>query len=65
MEAALRAGFLHRLGVDLVPGALTDAEALRAAALRCWKYDSAAWTLAGRLGERERRWGPTFPGRGE
>jgi hypothetical protein len=33
-------------------------EALRAAELRCWKYDSIAWTYGGKLGDREVRWGP-------
>ena len=36
------------------------AEALRAAELRCWKYDSMAWTLDGRIGAREARWGPAI-----
>lgn len=55
---ALVEGFARRLGADLVPGSLDEDEALRAAALRCWKYDSAAWTLEGRIGPRERRCAP-------
>lgn len=49
-------------GVRLEPAALTPDEEDLAARLRCWKYDSAAWTLRGRLGERERRWGPALSG---
>jgi lipoate-protein ligase A len=58
IDRAISAGFEETFRVRLVPGRLTDAEALRAAELRCWKYDSMAWTLSGRIGERERRWGP-------
>jgi len=58
LDRALTAAFAERFGTDLEPGELTDTEAQRAARLRCWKYDSAAWTLDGRPGERERRWGP-------
>ena len=60
MVAALRAGFAKRFGVDLDRCELTAAEALRVASLRCWKYDTAAWTIDGRCGERERRWGPSL-----
>lgn len=60
IDRALAFGFGTRFGVDLVPGSLTEAEALRAAELRCWKYDSRTWTLEGRLGARERRWGPAI-----
>lgn len=55
---ALVAGFARRFGAELVQGSLDEDEALRAAALRCWKYDSAAWTLEGRIGPRERRLAP-------
>jgi lipoate-protein ligase A len=55
---ALLAGFARRFGAELVPGSLDEDEALRAAALRCWKYDSAAWTLEGKIGSRERRLAP-------
>lgn len=55
---ALVAGFAKRFGAAFAPGALDEEEALRAAALRCFKYDSAAWTLEGRIGGRERRWAP-------
>jgi lipoate-protein ligase A len=63
---ALVAGFARRFGAELVPGSLDEEEALRAAALRCFRYDSAAWTLEGRIGGRERRWAPEglFNGRG-
>ncbi len=58
IAAALVEGFARRFGAVLVPGSLDAEEAQRAAALRCWKYDSAAWTLEGRIGPRERRWAP-------
>lgn len=58
LDEALTAGFEEIFGAPLKPGTLSESESLRAAALRCWKYDSLAWTLGGRLGERERRWGP-------
>ena len=58
IDRALVAGFEEAFGVPVVAGAPTPEEAERAAQLRCWKYDSAAWTYEGRIGERERRWGP-------
>ena len=58
VEHALIEGFEISFAVELRRSCLTAAEALRAERLRCWKYDSAAWTLTGRTGERERRWGP-------
>lgn len=58
VDAALVAGFEEAFDAPLERGELTEEESFRAAALRCWKYDSLTWTLAGRLGERERRWGP-------
>jgi lipoate-protein ligase A len=58
LDRALCAGFAAAFEADLVAGALSEGESARAAQLRCWKYDSAAWTLEGRVGERERRWGP-------
>ena len=61
-EAALDAvcidGFEETFGVRLLHGTLTESEALRAAELRCWKYDSIAWTRDGVIGSREARWGP-------
>lgn len=57
LDAALRAGFERRLGATFEPGALDPREAAAAARLRCFKYDSVAWTIDGRLGDRERRWG--------
>ena len=61
IDAALSAAFEESWGVRLDAGELEPEEALRATRLRSWKYDSAAWTLEGRLGERERRWG-ALPG---
>jgi lipoate-protein ligase A len=62
IDAALAGGFEEAFGVRLVPGALDEREALRAAELRCWKYDSMAWTCDAELGGRERRWGPALTG---
>jgi lipoate-protein ligase A len=58
IDAALAGGFEAELGARLTPGDLTVEERERATRLRCWKYDSAAWTLEGRLGSREIAWGP-------
>jgi len=58
LDRALVAGIEDVFGARVAPGHLTELEALRAAELRCWKYDSLAWTVSGRIGERERRWGP-------
>jgi lipoate-protein ligase A len=58
LDDALIAAFGSEFDTALVPGRLTEAEALRAAELRCWKYDSMAWTIEGEIGERESRWGP-------
>jgi lipoate-protein ligase A len=60
LDRALASGFAEIFDADVVAGTLTEGEAARAAQLRCWKYDSAAWTLEGRIGERERRWGPAL-----
>jgi lipoate-protein ligase A len=62
LDAALVAGFEEAFGSTLRPGELEREESLRAAELRCWKYDSKAWTMTGRIGERERRWGPALSG---
>ncbi len=61
VDAACVAGFEEAFGVRLVHGSLTESEALRAAELRCWKYDSIAWTRGGAIGPREARWGPAVP----
>lgn len=61
LDAACVAGFAGAFGVDLIPGSLTEGEALRAAELRCWKYDSMTWTRDGAIGHREARWGPAVP----
>lgn len=58
LDRAVVAGIEEVFGAACVEGRLSEAEELRAAELRCWKYDSMAWTLAGTIGERERRWGP-------
>jgi lipoate-protein ligase A len=58
LDTALVAAWESCFETRLERGELSAREALRAAQLRCWKYDSAAWTLDGRVGPRERRWGP-------
>jgi lipoyl(octanoyl) transferase len=58
LDAAVVAGIEEVFGATCVAGRLTPGEELRAAELRCWKYDSMAWTLTGAIGQRERRWGP-------
>lgn len=58
VDRALVAGFAEAFGLPLIAAGMTGREAERTAQIRCWKYDSAAWTLEGRLGARERRWGP-------
>jgi lipoate-protein ligase A len=58
LDRALIAGFASAFATELEPGGLTEREALRAAELRSWKYDSMAWTLDGAIGARESRWGP-------
>ena len=61
VDAACIGGFEETFEVRLVHGSLTESEALRAAVLRCWKYDSIAWTRGGAIGPREARWGPPVP----
>jgi len=58
VDRAIVAACADCFDVRLEPAEITPEEAGLAAKLRCWKYDSAAWTLDGRTGERERRWGP-------
>jgi len=58
VDGALVAGFESIFSARMNPGDLTWKEACRATELRAWKYESAAWTLEGRLGAREQRWGP-------
>jgi lipoate-protein ligase A len=58
LDRALVTGFEETFGARLVEGELTRDESLRAAELRCWKYDSIAWTRGGSIGAREARWGP-------
>ncbi|HEX4825688.1 MAG TPA: lipoate--protein ligase family protein [Candidatus Polarisedimenticolaceae bacterium] len=60
IDAAFVSAFEETFGIRLVKGALTESEALRAAELRCWKYDSMAWTLDAKLGDREQHWGPAL-----
>lgn len=60
LDRALIEGFAATFGTAIVRGRLTEAEELRAAELRCWKYDSMSWTRSGRIGERESRWGPAL-----
>lgn len=61
VDAAWVAAFEETFDVSLVEGSLTESEALRAAELRSWKYDSIAWTRGGAIGTREARWGPPVP----
>ena len=61
LDRACVLGFEETFGVRLLPGTLTESEALRAVELRCWKYDSIAWTRGGVIGQREARWGPAVP----
>jgi len=56
LDRALVAAFEAELGVELLPSHLTREEALRAAELRAWRYDSLSWTRDGVWGDRERRW---------
>jgi lipoate-protein ligase A len=58
LDAALVAAFGEIFGVALKPGSLSAREQTRATQLRGWKHLTTAWTLDGRLGKRERRWGP-------
>ena len=58
VDEACIAAFEETFDAKLVPGLLTEREALRAAELRCWKYDSMAWTETGAIGRREAHWGP-------
>ncbi len=60
VDRALIAGFEATFGTRCVAGELTAREALRAAELRCWKYDSMSWTYGGTIGGRETRWGPAI-----
>ena len=60
LDRALVWGLEQVCGADFDVGGLSEAEALRAAELRCWKYDSMSWTLDGRIGAREARWGPAI-----
>ena len=55
---ALIHAFSSTFDVDFRPAVADAAEVLLATRLRAWKYDSWAWTIDGRAGERERRWGP-------
>lgn len=57
-DVAVVSGFEKSFGVSLEAGCLSEGEALRAAELRCFKYDSMAWTHDGRVGRRASHWGP-------
>jgi hypothetical protein len=63
LDAAIVSGFEEAFGVRFETAELKTTEALRAAELRCWKYDSIAWTHEARLGTREERWGPPLHAR--
>jgi lipoate-protein ligase A len=55
IDGALVSAFESVFGMRLEPGRLSPDEERTATRLRCWKYLSAAWTLEGRWGRRERR----------
>jgi lipoate-protein ligase A len=61
-DAACIEGFEATFGVRLAVAHLAEREQLLAAELRCWKYDSMAWTYGGAIGAREARWGPAVSG---
>jgi lipoate-protein ligase A len=54
LDGALVSAFESVFGVRFEPGRLSPDEERTATRLRCWKYLSAAWTLSGRWGQRER-----------
>ena len=58
LDRAVIAAFEESFGAAWAAGGLSEWEALRAAELRCWKYDSIAWTRDATIGAREARWGP-------
>jgi lipoate-protein ligase A len=58
VDRALAEAFSRRFEVELLAGQLTAVERSRATQIRCWKHLSTAWTLSGRPGRREQRWGP-------
>jgi len=62
IDRALCEGFAAHFGVAPRRARLQASERLAATRLYSWKYASAAWTLTGRLGKRERRWSPLGPG---
>ncbi len=56
IDQALSAGFAAHFDVELHPRRLEASECRTATRLYSWKYLSAAWTLDGKSGERERHW---------
>jgi len=58
VDRALIAALEREFGIVLERGTWTRWERERATRLYSWKYCSLAWTTGGRLGARERRWGP-------
>jgi lipoate-protein ligase A len=58
LDRALCEAFAECFRARLVPGEPSAEEREQAHRLQAWKYLSAAWTRDGRLGERERAWGP-------
>lgn len=57
LDRAIKDAFARQFGVELQADELTADEQVRAAQIRCWKYLSVDWTLNGRVGQREQRWG--------
>ncbi|MDH3629354.1 MAG: lipoate--protein ligase family protein [Acidobacteriota bacterium] len=60
LDLALIEAFEVHFGVRLRKDTLRPQELQRVEELRAWKYDSTSWTLHGRVGRRERHWGPTL-----
>lgn len=60
IDEALVGAFEARLGARFEIGDLSARERERATRLYAWKYCSLAWTLDGRFGLREERWGPSL-----
>jgi len=58
VDRALVARFEAVFGIHLACGELTPVELERATRLYAWKHCSLAWVREGRVGEREKRWGP-------
>jgi len=58
LERAVILAAERQFSIRLEPGELSARERECATRLYSWKYSSAAWTLDGAYGKRERHWGP-------